>query len=58
MSENWIKTIEDGKIQEEEAREVEIGNGNKIALFYVNGKYFATLGRLLFLNVRLPENDI
>ena len=42
MSENWIKTIAEGEIQEEEAKEIEVENGNKTALFYVNGNYFAT----------------
>ena len=40
--ENWIKTIKVGEIDDEEAKEIAIENGNKIALFYVNGKYFAT----------------
>ncbi len=42
MSENWIKVIKVGEIDEEEALEIEIETGSKIAIFNVKGKYFAT----------------
>ena len=42
MTENWIKLIKVGEIDDEDAKEFEIEKGKKIALFYVNGKYYAT----------------
>tara|TARA_Y100000590_G_C15734885_1_gene1018226 strand:+ start:1962 stop:2282 length:321 start_codon:yes stop_codon:yes gene_type:complete len=42
MPENWIKVIKVNELEDEEAKEIEIENGFKIAIFYVNGNFFAT----------------
>ena len=42
MSENWIKVLKVGEIEDEEVVEIEINKDVKIALFNVKGTYFAT----------------
>ncbi len=42
MSENWLKVLEVNELENEEAKEITLENGKKIALFNVNGNYYAT----------------
>ena len=42
MSENWLKVLGVNELENEEAKEITLENGKKIALFNVNGNYYAT----------------
>tara|TARA_B100001540_G_C15518449_1_gene511364 strand:- start:36 stop:356 length:321 start_codon:yes stop_codon:yes gene_type:complete len=58
MEKNWHKTFLKSEIDNEEAKEYETPNGQKIAIFNVNNEFYATEAYCTHENVSLCDGFI